>query len=323
MDTVSGNKKVMDKWTDIISESSLFKGVEKNETAAMIKCLDVRFEKVDKGQYVLHDGDTVERIGMVIEGEVSIEQEDYWGNRHIMAYAKAGDIFGEAYACSNNKVCNVSVVAMKAGTIAYLDTYRVITVCSESCQFHNKLIRNLMYMLADRCVNMNEKITHMSKRTTRDKLLSYLSSQSNRSGSNEFDIPFNRQQLADYLSVDRSAMSSELRRCRPCFRSRGGCPWCRPSPGPRRRRRGPSTRPTAARSMPSGPGRHEKEPPAGAFQRAAFFIQSRFTRKSPRAAASARRCLSAARASSIPPMIWLDTRKPRGVRCQRPSSSTA
>ena len=192
MDTVSGNKKVMDKWTDIISESSLFKGVEKNETAAMIKCLDVRFEKVDKGQYVLHDGDTVERIGMVIEGEVSIEQE--------------------AYACSNNKVCNVSVVAMKAGTIAYLDTYRVITVCSESCQFHNKLIRNLMYMLADRCVNMNEKITHMSKRTTRDKLLSYLSSQSNRSGSNEFDIPFNRQQLADYLSVDRSAMSSELGR---------------------------------------------------------------------------------------------------------------
>lgn len=158
MDTVSGNKKVMDKWTDIISESSLFKGVEKNETAAMIKCLDVRFEKVDKGQYVLHDGDTVERIGMVIEGEVSIEQEDYWGNRHIMAYAKAGDIFGEAYACSNNKVCNVSVVAMKAGTIAYLDTYRVITVCSESCQFHNKLIRNLMYMLADRCVNMNEKL---------------------------------------------------------------------------------------------------------------------------------------------------------------------
>ena len=185
MDTVSGNKKVMDKWTDIISESSLFKGVEKNETAAMIKCLDVRFEKVDKGQYVLHDGDTVERIG---------------------------DIFGEAYACSNNKVCNVSVVAMKAGTIAYLDTYRVITVCSESCQFHNKLIRNLMYMLADRCVNMNEKITHMSKRTTRDKILSYLSSQSNRSGSNEFDIPFNRQQLADYLSVDRSAMSSELGR---------------------------------------------------------------------------------------------------------------
>ena len=212
MDTVSGNKKVMDKWTDIISESSLFKGVEKNETAAMIKCLDVRFEKVDKGQYVLHDGDTVERIGMVIEGEVSIEQEDYWGNRHIMAHAKAGDIFGEAYACSNNKVCNVSVVAMKAGTIAYLDTYRVITVCSESCQFHNKLIRNLMYMLADRCVNMNEKITHMSKRTTRDKILSYLSSQSNRSGSNEFDIPFNRQQLADYLSVDRSAMSSELGR---------------------------------------------------------------------------------------------------------------
>ena len=136
-------------------------------------------------------------------------------------------------------------------------------------------------------------------------------------------VYYNKREQSMWTPPGVSAAGCARRRCRPCFRSRGGGPWCRPSPGPRRRRRGPSTRPTAARSMPSGPGRHEKEPPAGAFQRAAFFIQSRFTRKSPRAAASARRCLSAARASSIPPMIWLDTRKPRGVRCQRPSSSTA
>lgn len=203
-------KSDKDKWIDIMNLSSLFKGVSNEETAAMVKCLDVRFERIDKGQYILHDGDIVERIGMVIEGEVSIEQEDYWGNRHIMAQAAAGDMFGEAYACSNDKVCNVNVVVVKSGIVAYLDTYRVITVCSESCQFHNKLIRNLMYMLANRCIMMNEKITHMSKRTTRDKLLSYLSSQANRSGSNEFEITFNRQQLADYLSVDRSAMSTEL-----------------------------------------------------------------------------------------------------------------
>ena len=202
----------MDKWIDIMNTSSLFKGVNKEETEAMIKCLDVKFERVDKGQHILHDGDLVERIGMVIEGEVSIEQEDYWGNRHIMAQAAAGDMFGEAYACSNDKVCNVNVVVIKSGIVAYLDTYRVITVCSESCQFHNKLIRNLMYMLANRCIMMNEKITHMSKRTTRDKLLSYLSSQANRNDSNEFEITFNRQQLADYLSVDRSAMSAELGR---------------------------------------------------------------------------------------------------------------
>ena len=202
----------MDKWIEVMRQSSLFLGVSREETASMIKCLDVRFETVDKGQYILRDGDIVERIGMVIEGEVSIEQEDYWGNRHIITHAFMGDVFAEAYACSNDKVCNVSVVAVKKGVIAYLDTHRVITVCSENCQFHSRLIRNLMYMLANRCIKMNEKITHMSKRTTRDKILSYLSAQVNVNNSNEFDIPFNRQQLADYLSVDRSAMSAELGR---------------------------------------------------------------------------------------------------------------
>lgn len=205
METIKDRVKIM-------GNSSLFKGIDEKEISAMIKCLDVRYENVDKGQYIFQEGDIIDRIGMVIYGEVSIEQEDYWGNRHIMAHVGQGDVFGEAYACSNDKICNVSVVAVKAGTIAYLDTYRVITVCSESCRFHNQLIRNLMYMLANRCVGMNEKITHMSKRTTRDKLLSYLSSQSMRTNSREFTIPFNRQQLADYLSVDRSAMSAELGR---------------------------------------------------------------------------------------------------------------
>lgn len=208
------DNNIMNKCISIMEESSLFQGIDKEEISAMVKCLDVKFESYDKGHYIFHNGDKIEKIGLVIDGNVSIEQEDYWGNRHIMSYADEGDIFGEAYACSDSKICNVSVVAKKNSRIAFLDTYRVITVCSESCQFHNKLIRNLMYMLAGRCVSMNEKITHMSKRTTRDKLLSYFSVQAVKCGSNEFDIPFNRQQLADYLSVDRSAMSAELGRMR-------------------------------------------------------------------------------------------------------------
>lgn len=149
---------------------------------------------------------------MVIQGNVSIEKADYWGNRHIMTYVSAGEIFGEAYACSNDKTSNVEVVAADKCIVAFLDTYKVMTVCSSSCQFHSNLIHNLIYMLADRCVVMNEKITHLSKRSTKEKVLSYLSARAAKCGSDEFDIPFNRQQLADYLSVDRSAMSAELSR---------------------------------------------------------------------------------------------------------------
>ena len=106
---------------------------------------------------------------MVIQGNVSIEKADYWGNRHIMTYVSAGEIFGEAYACSNDKTSNVEVVAADKCIVAFLDTYKVMTVCSSSCQFHSKLIHNLIYMLADRCVVMNEKITHLSKRSTKEK----------------------------------------------------------------------------------------------------------------------------------------------------------
>ena len=171
----------------------------------MSKCLEITFREYDKEEVIFNEGDKISKIGMVIQGNVSIEKADYWGNRHIMTYVSAGEIFGEAYACSNDKTSNVEVVAADKCIVAFLDTYKVMTVCSSSCQFHSKLIHNLIYMLADRCVVMNEKITHLSKRSTKEKVLSYLSARAAKCGSDEFDIPFNRQQLADYLSVDRSA----------------------------------------------------------------------------------------------------------------------
>lgn len=196
----------------VIQKSRLFSGIEPDEANGMSKCLEITFREYDKEEVIFNEGDKITKIGMVIQGNVSIEKADYWGNRHIMTYVSLGEIFGEAYACSNDKTSNVEVVAADKCIVAFLDTYKVMTVCSSSCQFHSKLIHNLIYMLAERCVVMNEKITHLSKRSTKEKVLSYLSARAARCGSDEFDIPFNRQQLADYLSVDRSAMSAELSR---------------------------------------------------------------------------------------------------------------
>lgn len=203
---------ISQNYMGVIRSSRLFSGIEPDEVDGMSKCLEITFREYDKEEVIFNEGDKITKIGMVIQGNVSIEQADYWGNRHIMTYVSLGEIFGEAYACSNDKTSNVEVVAADKCIVAFLDTYKVMTVCSSSCQFHSKLIHNLIYMLAERCVVMNEKITHLSKRSTKEKVLSYLSARAAKYGSDEFDIPFNRQQLADYLSVDRSAMSAELSR---------------------------------------------------------------------------------------------------------------
>ena len=144
--------------------------------------------------------------GLVVAGCVLVIQEDLWGHRNILSKCHAGD-FGEPYAASPGAVLNVSVVADEDCEIILLNVQRLLVSCPIVCEHHQKLIRNLVGVLANKILILNDKITHVGKRTTRDKLLSYLSSVSIRQASLSFDIPFDRQQLADYLCIDRAAMS--------------------------------------------------------------------------------------------------------------------
>ena len=121
-----------------------------------------------------------------------------------------GQLFAESFACMRGSVLNVSVVTDAPSVVLYLNVRQLLTTCSSACEFHNRVIMNLLSDLADKNLSFNEKLTHMAQRTTREKLLSYLSAESIRQDSQVFDIAYNRQQLADYLSVDRSAMSNEL-----------------------------------------------------------------------------------------------------------------
>ena len=151
---------------------------------------------------------------MVLSGSVHIVKEDFWGNRNIVTEIGPGQIFAESYACTPGAALGVSVVAAEAAAVMFMNVRRVLTTCSSACEFHSRLLRNLLSVLAEKNLRFNDKLTHMAQRTTRQKLLSYLSAESMRLGSPEFDITFNRQQLADYLSVDRSAMSGELSKMR-------------------------------------------------------------------------------------------------------------
>lgn len=205
-------KAKMNRYLPIISRSPLFKGIRDTETEAMLSCLNAQTRTYAKGDYLFRVGETTTTMGMVLDGSIRLEKEDYWGNRSILASLGAGQSFAEVYACEPGLALDVNVIAAQSTTVLFMDIQRITTTCTSACEFHTRLIRNLLAVIARRTHVLTRKIEHTSKRTTREKLLSYLSEQAEQAKSNRFSIPFNRQELADYLSVDRSAMSAELSR---------------------------------------------------------------------------------------------------------------
>ena len=147
---------------------------------------------------------------MVQDGKRNIQHDDYWGNRSIVNITDAGEMFGEAYSAPQSGAIMNDVLAVEDSTVIFFDVKRIITVCSSACRFHSMVVQNLFFATSEKNRKLMQKLGFMSKRTTREKLIAYLSEESKRHNSNSFSIPFNRQQLADYLSVDRSAMSNEL-----------------------------------------------------------------------------------------------------------------
>ena len=169
-------------------------------------------EEYEKGSVILSSGSPVRSLGLVVSGRAEIVRDDYWGNRQVIGTVGPGELFGEAYACIQGEPLMVSVLASERCEILFLEIQRVFTVCSPACGYHSRLIRNLLTIMARKNLMLTRKIDHMSQRTIREKVMAYLSCEAERWGNEAFEIPFNRQQLADYLAVDRSALSAELSR---------------------------------------------------------------------------------------------------------------
>lgn len=194
----------------VLQNSVLFRGNKPADIEAMLNCLQYKVKTYPKETFIFHAGEKLTKIGIVLKGEAHVIKEDYWGNRTIYARIGAGDNFGEVYAAPGMGPVEVSVLAPCATTIMFLDMQRVMQTCSNSCTFHQNLIHNLVALLSEKNVFLTKKLGYLAKRSTREKLLAYLSDEAMKKGAPDFTIPFNRQQLADYLAVDRSAMSSEL-----------------------------------------------------------------------------------------------------------------
>lgn len=204
----------MKKYFDEIKKCSLFNGIEDDLLLKMLDCLGAKIDSFDKKYTIMAEGSTAKYIGIVLSGSAQITQLDYYGNRSILGNIGPSEVFGEAYACAEVKRLPITVVASQPSDIMFIDCHHILHTCSNNCLFHQQLIFNLMKGIATKTLQLHQKIEIVSKRTTRDKLMSYLMLQAKKEQSNSYCIPFDRQELADYLQVDRSGLSAEISKLR-------------------------------------------------------------------------------------------------------------
>ena len=203
------NKEELMKIEDLC-QSPLFYHIEQKDIEGLLNCLGAYTREYKKGEIIYSALDTISAMGLVLSGQVRIEQTDVWGSQNIFGYICEGQVFGETYACAPEEKLMVDAIAAKDSSILFLNVQKVLTTCSSACVFHSRLIANLLTVMARKNLSLSRKINDISRRSIRGRLLSYLSFQAIQNGSNTFTIPFNRQELADYLCVDRSALSKEL-----------------------------------------------------------------------------------------------------------------
>ena len=200
----------MKKYIEILKRTQMFSGVGEDEITSMLSCLGARQKSYKRGEYVLRQGEHLGDILVLAEGKLHIQKDDYWGNRSILGQVAVGEMFGESYVAPDSGVLLNDVIAIEDSTVIFFDVKRIITTCPTACRFHALVTQNMFFAISEKNRKLVRKLGHMSKRSTREKLISYLSEEAKKQRSGSFTIPFNRQQLADFLSVDRSAMSNEL-----------------------------------------------------------------------------------------------------------------
>ena len=190
----------MEVSTALLLRTPLFRGIPQEALPALLEGLGARKRRCGRGEVVLRRGERADRLGLVLSGTLHIVKEDFWGSRTIVAYA-----------CLGGEPLEVAVLAAADAEVLFLSSVQALSCARPGAA---EFTRNLLTILAGRNLTLTRKIGHMARRTTRDKLLSYLSAQAMQAGGPEFDIPLDRQQLADYLAVDRSAMSTALGKLR-------------------------------------------------------------------------------------------------------------
>lgn len=203
------NGEKMEHFEDL-QKTKIFSSCTEFECQAMMYCFKTRFKYFEKNQHIVEQGESMEDIVLIVKGSAIAENMDVMGNISILGEFNRGEVYGLEYAYTGDSIYKDSLIATKKTLVLFMNKHRVVTPCSNRCPRHEIVVKHIMQTVAETNIKLLDKLTHMSKKSTRDKLLSYLSSMSEKAKSEYFEIPFNKTELANYLSVDRSAMSTEL-----------------------------------------------------------------------------------------------------------------
>lgn len=204
----------MKKYFSALRKCPLFDRINDDELLALLGCLRANVDSFDKKFTIFAEGTPAKHIGILLNGSAQITRNDFYGNRSIVSGISPGEMFGEAFACSELEELPVSIIANEPCEVMLIDCRHLLHTCTNACGFHQQLIYNLMKDLAAKNLSFHQKMEVISKRNTREKLMTYLLQQAKKAGSSTFEIPFDRQELADYLEVDRSGLSAEIGKLR-------------------------------------------------------------------------------------------------------------
>lgn len=201
----------MKEFLNVLESAKLFEGIDPDDLASMAVCLGAKFIKIKKGDFIITAGGKVEHVGIVLEGRFQIIREDINGGRALLALLDPGEVFAEALCCAGILESPVSVLADADSQAMLIQFGRILHTCPNSCEFHIKLIGNMLGILASKNLKLQNRMELLSKKSIRARLMGYLEAEAINHGRS-FSIPLNREELADFLCIDRSAMSRELGR---------------------------------------------------------------------------------------------------------------
>ena len=190
--------------------SPLFAGIEPENMEGMLGCIGYHIRTYKKGEIIAFEEETINHVGVVMDGAVDMVKEDVWGNRTMLLRSYREDVFGETFACGEDALSVVTFVAAQDCRVLFLSFCRVMHICTHACVFHQTLIENMVRIIARKNRELMRKIEVVSKKTLREKILAYLSIQSQSQGKKQFEIPLGRVEWAEYLCADRSALTREL-----------------------------------------------------------------------------------------------------------------
>ncbi|HZK61577.1 MAG TPA: Crp/Fnr family transcriptional regulator [Anaerovoracaceae bacterium] len=195
---------------NILAGTDLFRGISNMDIDHILGCLGSRKHLYQKGQYIFMEGETNPMVGIVLSGKVQAVKGTKNGDSILINQLKSGDIFGLSHVCAQIKKLPVSIVAVEYSEILFIELTQLVQTCHKACQFHVDMIKNALWILAQKNLFLDTKMYYISHKTIKERLITYLEDQEISLNSSEFEIPFNREQLAEFLCVDRSALSREL-----------------------------------------------------------------------------------------------------------------